>query len=214
MEDRPLATLISSVSHDAGEALESLHRPNIVGKPGMNLTLQHLLLCSALWLTTPHVLGIEALGLNPIFRRILPDGSESLAVDPGSPTQPGTGLTPAFHAVVQREWRLPLCLRHRGFVADEPIEYISDRYELTADLHDQKLVGTWHRTDGTDQGTWDAPWTAPGHRVSPSAIHAPAPAIPSVHRLGMEAYLQGFPNMGRNKLGNVTAQSRDFPYQA
>ncbi|GEM_PF-2038775 len=245
MEDRPVATLISSVSHDAGEALESLHCPNTVGKPGMNLTLRQLILCSALWLTTPHVLGIEALGLNPIFRWIRPDGSESLAVDPDSPTQPGTGLPPAFHAVVQREWppgllplfpveklgrfelrRLPPKGRenftdplffvlprtdetnasriagrwsilstnrenHRHRLAMDlavdgeqvagrldqdtdyrfayvtegslrtnrltlTIEYISDRYELTADLHDQKLVGTWRRTDGTDQGTWEA----------------------------------------------------------
>lgn len=36
------------------------------------------------------------------------------------------------------------------------VEYINDRYELTAAWHDGRLSGTWRRTDGADRGSWEA----------------------------------------------------------
>lgn len=36
------------------------------------------------------------------------------------------------------------------------VEYINDRYELTATWHDGRLSGAWRRTDDADRGTWEA----------------------------------------------------------
>ncbi|MBN9693611.1 MAG: hypothetical protein J0M24_25475 [Verrucomicrobia bacterium] len=46
------------------------------------------------------------------------------------------------------------------------VEYIQDRYELTADGRDGKLSGTWRQPDDSEHGTW-------------TATRAPAPAPPT-----------------------------------
>jgi hypothetical protein len=211
----------------------------------MKLLLHSLILCSTLGFSIPSSIGMEPPGLSAVFRTTLPDGSESLTLDPGSmiPSRPPS--PPAFRAIVQRDWpsgllplfpvekagrfelrRLPpkgrenftdplffvLPLphdtnaariagrwavqsinrenhRHRlnldlavdgervggrldqdsdyrfAYVTDGQwrtnhltlvIEYIRDRYELTADLRNATLTGTWRRTDDTDQGVWEA----------------------------------------------------------
>ncbi|MFN0067839.1 MAG: hypothetical protein ACKVYV_09405 [Limisphaerales bacterium] len=36
------------------------------------------------------------------------------------------------------------------------VEYVNDRYELTATWRDGRLSGAWRRTDDSDRGTWEA----------------------------------------------------------
>ncbi len=222
----------------------------------MNLLYRLLILCPAMGLASASEPPSKPLAVSPVFRVIGSGGAESLASTSVSAVSSSTGLTPAFHAVFEREWptglvplfpvekdgnfelrRLPpkgresftdplfFALprpdetnasritgrwsiqsinsgnhRHRlamDLAADGDriagrldqdtdyrfahltggtwrtnhlfitIEYINDRYELTADLLQGKLIGTWRRTDDSDQGTWEA--TRDPAPVQPSA---------------------------------------------
>lgn len=53
------------------------------------------------------------------------------------------------------------------------IEYVADRYELTATWSDGRLTGTWRRTDDGDHGTWEATRAAEA-----PALPDPADAVP------------------------------------
>jgi len=68
------------------------------------------------------------------------------------------------------------------------VEYINDRYELAADLHEAQLLGTWRKTDDTEHGTWSA------RRPSPPLIPSDATAV-TLHEWrgpeGRKLYLTG-----------------------
>jgi len=55
------------------------------------------------------------------------------------------------------------------------VEYIQDRYELTAELKDGKLIGTWRQPDDSEHGTWTGtrPAPAPTSRPSDATLGVP-----------------------------------------
>jgi len=70
-----------------------------------------------------------------------------------------------FAYVTEGTWRT-----HRLTLA---IEYLNDRYELTADLHDGRLAGSWRRTDDTERGVWVATRPQPQPIVPPGETTRP-----------------------------------------